>query len=87
MVCIAGLLRTKEGGFISKFVLFSHIYPSANPKVTEGSPIGHKTGLSPLLPRLRRGDKDGLSVMRGIVRGGEGVQRMLWPFTSSALAC
>ena len=77
---IAGLPRTKEGGiveFVTKLTLLSVVYPSTNPKVAEGSPIGYKTGLSPPLPRFRRGDKDGASVVWGIVRGGEGVQ---WAF-------
>ena len=87
LIKIAGLLRTKEGGFISKLTFLSGVYPSANPKVTEGGSIGHKTGLSPPLARLRRGDKDGTSVMGGVVRRGEGVQRALRPFASSALVC
>ena len=53
----------KEGGFICKFMLFSHIYLSMNLKVMQGGPVGHKTGLSLSLSRLRRGDKDGPSVM------------------------
>ena len=50
--CIARLLGTKGGGFVSKFTLFSCVYPSVNPKVVEGGPIGHKTGLSLPLSRL-----------------------------------
>ena len=49
-------------------------------KVAEGSPIGYKTGLGPPLPRLRRGDKGGAGIVRGVVRGGEGVQ---WAFCRS----
>ena len=73
-------MRTKEGGFVSKLAqlaFFSVIYPSADPKVAEGSPIGHETGLGPPLPRLRREDKDGTGVKGGVVRRGEGVQRAL----------
>ena len=87
---ISGLPGTMEGGivkFITQPAFFSIVYPSANPKVAEGGPIGHKTGLSPSLPRLRRGDKDGTSVVGGVVRRGEGVQRAFGPLASSALAC
>ena len=85
---IAGLPRTKEGGFISKLAFLRGVYPGANPKVAEGGPVGHETGLSPLLPRLRGGDKDGVGIMGGIIGGGEGVQ---WAFrgsrASGAVAC
>ena len=33
-------------------LLLSHVNPSMNPKVTEGSSIGHKTRLGLSLPRL-----------------------------------
>jgi len=68
-----------EGGIFGKRELFSRVYPSANTKVAEGRPIGDKTGLSPPLPRLRGGDKDGSSISGGIVRGGEGIQRAFPP--------
>ena len=74
---IAGLSRTKEGGIVSKFAkpaFFRRVYPGADLKVTEGGPIGQETGLSPSLPRFRRGDKDGAGVVGGIVRGRKGVQ-------------
>ena len=80
-------MRTKEGSFVSKLAFLSCVYPSANPKVMEGGLIGYKTGLSPLLSRLRGGDKDGVGIMGGVVRRGEGVQRALVPLTSGALAC
>ena len=85
---ITRLPRTKEGSFVSKLGFLNGIYPSTNPKVAEGGPVGHKTRLSPLLARLQRGDKDGASVVGGIVGRGEGVQRALLPrFASSAPAC
>ena len=64
---ITRLPRTKEVGFVSKLAFLSGVYPGANPKVTEGGPVGHKTGLSPLLPGLRRGDKDGASIMGRVI--------------------
>ena len=84
---ITGLPRTKEGGFVSELAFRNVVYPSVNPKVAEGGPIGHKTRLSPPLSRLRRGDKDGASIMGGVVGRGEGVQRALGPLASRALAC
>ena len=85
---ITRLPRTKEGGFVSKLGFLNGIYSSVNPKVAEGGPVGHETGLSPSLARLRRGDKDGTSVMEGVVRRGEGVQRALpSEVASRALAC
>ena len=71
---VAGLPRTKEGGFVSKLTFLRRIYPGANPKVAEGSPIGHQTSLSPSLSRFRGGDKDGAGIVGGVVRGGEGIQ-------------
>jgi len=79
--------RKMEGGIFSKRKLLSCVYPSTNTKVAEGCLIGDETGLSPPLARLRRGDKDGMSVSGGIVRGGEGIQRAFPPTTTSALAC
>jgi len=77
-----------EGGIFSKCELLSLVYPSANMKVAEGRLIGDKTGLSPLLARLRGGDKDGTSISGGVVGGGEGVQREFPPKrATSALAC
>ena len=49
---VAGLPRMKEVGFVSKLAFLSVVYPGADPKVAEGSPVGHKTGLSPSLPGL-----------------------------------
>ena len=60
-------------------LLLSHVNPSANLKVAEGSLIDLKTRLSPLLPWLQRGDKDGASIMGGVIEGGKGVQRALQP--------
>jgi len=68
-----------EGGIFGKRKLLSLVYPGANPKVTEGHPIGDETGLSPSLARLRGGDKDGASIRGGFVGGGEGVQRVFPP--------
>ena len=87
---ISGLPRALEGGSIRQLVLFSHVNPCTNPKVTEGSLIGHKTGLSPLLSGLQEGDQDGMSIEQGVVGGGgEGVQRALHRSydASGALAC
>ena len=49
---ITRLPRTKEGGFVSKLTFLNSVYPGANPKVAEGGPVGHETGLSPSLARL-----------------------------------
>ena len=84
---ITGLPRTKEGGFVSELTFLNVVYPSANPKIAEGGPIGHKTRLSPPLAGLRRGDKDGASVMGRVVGRGEGVQRAFGPLASRAPAC
>ena len=43
LIEIAGLPRTKEGGFVSKLAFLRGVYPGANPKVAEGGPVGHKT--------------------------------------------
>jgi len=51
-----------------------------NPKVTEGSLIGHKTWLGPSLPCFQRGDKGGMSIGGGIVRGGKEVLRVFDPY-------
>jgi len=80
--------RKMEGGIFGKHELLSLVYPSANTKVAEGHTIGDKTGLSPSLARLQRGDKDGTSISGGFVRGGEGIQRAFPPKrATSALAC
>ena len=60
-------------------MFLSGVYPSANPKVVEGSLIGHKTWLSPSLSRLQRGDKNGVGIKGGVVQGGEGSRGCLDP--------
>ena len=51
-VDILGLLGALEVGSIRELAFLSGIYLSMDLKVTEGGPVGHKTGLSPLLPGL-----------------------------------